>query len=69
MNKKFLFHFPNDIKELMRLAARIREKTGLRLSPGDVYRGDGKRFLRMNLACPRSQMLDGLSRLRRALGD
>ncbi len=51
------------------LAARIREKTGLRLSPGDVYRGNGKRFLRMNLACPRSQMLDGLSRLRRALGD
>lgn len=46
------------------LARRIREETGLRLSAGGVYRGNGQQFLRMNLACPRSRMQDGLQRLK-----
>ena len=46
------------------LARQIRAQAGLCLSPGNVYRGNGARFLRMNLACPRSRMLDGLQRLR-----
>ena len=46
------------------LARRIQAQAGLCLSPGNVYRGNGARFLRMNLACPRSRMLDGLQRLR-----
>lgn len=46
------------------LARQIRAQAGLCLSPGSVYRGNGARFLRMNLACPRSRMLDGLQRLR-----
>lgn len=46
------------------LAAFLRKKTGLILSAGSVYRGNGRQFLRMNLACPRSRMLDGLQRLR-----
>ena len=49
------------------LAARIREKTGLYLSDGAQYGGTGVRFLRMNLACPRSFVEDGLERLKRAV--
>ncbi|MTV82275.1 MalY/PatB family protein [Secundilactobacillus folii] len=46
-----------------RLGQLIREKTGLYLSEGSVYGGDGDQFLRMNLACPRQRVLDGLNRL------
>jgi len=49
------------------LAHKIREKTGLYLSDGVEYGGDGARFLRMNVACPRTTLLDGLERLKRAL--
>lgn len=49
------------------LAEAIREKTGLYLSEGCEYRGDGKDFLRMNLACPRSRLEDGLNRLKCAV--
>lgn len=49
------------------LALRIREETGLYLSEGCEYRGDGRNFLRMNLACPRSRLKDGLERLKRAI--
>lgn len=45
------------------LAEDIRRKTGLYLSEGCEYRGDGRNFLRMNLACPTSRLEDGLSRL------
>ncbi|MDO5154905.1 MAG: MalY/PatB family protein [Eubacteriales bacterium] len=49
------------------LAELIREKTGLYLSEGCEYRGDGRDFLRMNLACPRSRLEDGLQRLKCAI--
>lgn len=49
------------------LAHKIREKTGLYLSDGVEYGGDGARFLRMNVACPRTTLLDGLQRLKKAL--
>lgn len=49
------------------LATRIRKKTGLYLSEGCEYRGDGKHFLRMNLACPKTRLEDGLNRLKQAL--
>ena len=45
----------------------IRETTGLILSEGSSYGESGKAFLRMNLACPRSVLLDGLSRLIRGI--
>lgn len=44
-------------------AAALRRETGLYLSRGDVFGGDGRLFVRMNLACPKSVMLDGLERL------
>ncbi len=41
----------------------IREKTGLFVTSGDVYRNaDG--FMRVNIACPRSVLEDGLNRLK-----
>ena len=46
---------------------KIREKTGLYLSDGNVFGGDGKHFFRMNLACPRERMMDGLKRLSQAI--
>ena len=44
----------------------IRDESGLYLSDGNEYRnGDG--FLRMNLACPRERLEDGLLRLKRSI--
>ena len=40
----------------------IREKTGLILSSGKQYRGDGASFVRLNTACNRSRLEDGLQR-------
>ncbi|MCH5350819.1 MAG: pyridoxal phosphate-dependent aminotransferase [Clostridiales bacterium] len=44
------------------LTAFIREKTGLIVSSGKQYRGDGASFIRLNAACPRARLLDGLTR-------
>lgn len=46
------------------LARFLREKTGLYLSEGGQYRGNGNRFLRLNAGCPASVLADGLERLR-----
>jgi len=48
------------------LAREIRKKTGLYLSSGGAYRGNGGKFLRMNIACPKEVLKDGLERLKRA---
>ncbi len=50
-----------------RLAAEIRAKTGLYLSDGVQYGKGGETFLRMNIACPRARVLEGLERLYTAL--
>ena len=46
------------------LAGFIRAETGLYLSAGNEFGGNGPRFLRMNIACPRSVLNDGLRRLK-----
>lgn len=51
------------------LADIIRKKTGLYLSEGEEYRGNGVDFLRMNLACPRKRLEDGLCRLKQAVDE
>lgn len=51
------------------VAAFIREKTGLYLSAGNQYGGDGEAFLRMNIACPRSVLKEGLRRLKEGVLD
>ena len=44
------------------LCAFLRERTGLILSSGKQYRGDSAAFVRMNVACSRSRLCEGLSR-------
>ena len=51
--------FCNDTDEL---CAFIRNKTGLILSAGSIFRGDGKTFVRLNTACNREKLNDGLHR-------
>lgn len=45
----------------------IREKTGLYLSEGSQFGGDGKHFIRMNVAYPQSVLLDGLNRFKEGI--
>ena len=45
----------------------IRSETGLYLSCGNQYRGNGNKFVRLNVACPRSTLNDGLKRLKRGI--
>ena len=52
-----------------RLAEDIRKRTGLYLSAGSIYRGNGSAFLRMNVAYPRSLVEDGIGRLKEALDE
>lgn len=40
----------------------IKETTGLILCDGKEYGDNGKRFVRMNIACPQQRLLDGLDR-------
>ena len=47
-----------------KLADFLEKTTGLVLSPGSIYRGNGHDFLRMNLACPLTMVKDGLERLK-----
>lgn len=51
------------------LAAHIRRRTGLYLSAGEPFRAPQDTFLRLNLACPRATLRDGLCRLKRALDE
>lgn len=51
------------------LADSIRRKTGLFLSDGAQYGIGGERFLRMNIACPKGLLKDGLRRLISAISD
>ena len=48
-------------------AKEIRKKTGLYLSNGAQYGGVGTGFLRINLACPRAYVEDGMRRLQEAV--
>ncbi|MCI8493134.1 MULTISPECIES: MalY/PatB family protein [Anaerotruncus] len=50
-----------------KLAGFLRERTGLYLSEGAQYGKSGQQFLRMNIACPRSVLNDGLQRLEKGL--
>jgi cystathionine beta-lyase len=49
------------------LAKAIRKETGLYLSKGSQFGGNGADFLRMNIACPRQVLEDGLMRLKKGV--
>ena len=50
------------------LCASIREKTGLYLSAGDIFGGNGSRFIRWNYACPKTLLEDGIQRFVEGVG-
>ncbi|RHW47841.1 plastocyanin [Bombilactobacillus bombi] len=45
------------------LATQLQELEGLLLSPGNIYRGNGDNFLRMNIACSPEILQTGLQKL------
>lgn len=45
------------------LSAFIRKNTGLYMSPGLSYGKNGKAFIRLNIACPRCTVEEGMKRL------
>ena len=49
------------------IAKSIREKTGLFITAGSIYGQSGDHFLRMNIACPRQVVSDGMTRLRQGI--
>jgi cystathionine beta-lyase len=49
------------------LQAHLRKAAGLFVSPGSAYGEAGRGFLRINMACPRSMVQDGLERLRKGI--
>ena len=51
--------FTDDSKAL---CDHIRKTTGLFITAGSVYHGNGNKFVRINIACPRSVLADGLTR-------
>lgn len=57
----------NVIGNATELAAFIRKDSGLYLCAGREYGENGKDFLRMNIACPKKYVEDGLKRLCRSI--
>lgn len=55
------------IGDTSELCQYLRTETGLFLSAGMAYGGNGREFLRMNTACPRERLMDGLERLKRGI--
>ncbi len=45
----------------------LRSEVGLYLSKGSQYKGDGNKFLRVNIACTKSNLKEGLYRLQRGV--
>ena len=56
--------YTDDSGELQRF---LRKNAGLFVMPGREYAGNGNLFLRLNTACPRSMLEDGLNRLKAGL--
>ncbi|MCR5291994.1 MAG: pyridoxal phosphate-dependent aminotransferase [Eubacterium sp.] len=54
-------------KRGINLARLIRQETGLWITDGAAYGEAGRGYLRMNVACPRSYVEDGLDRLKRGI--
>lgn len=57
-------HYTHDSSEL---ASQIRAKTGLFVSSGKPFGGNGHHFLRVNIACPLAVVKEGMRRLQLAL--
>ncbi|MEI8598565.1 aminotransferase class I/II-fold pyridoxal phosphate-dependent enzyme [Vibrio sp. M60_M31a] len=62
-----------DCRQLDMPSEKIGEKLitegALMLNQGAVYGTQGEGYIRLNMACPRAQLLDGLKRIARVLGN
>ena len=45
----------------------LKEKTGLYLTSGEIYRGDGLKFMRMNVATQKERVIDAMERLKKGI--
>lgn len=54
----------NDTKSLCEF---IRKETGLYVSEGGIYGGNGNNFIRLNYACPKQRLEDGMQRLKKGI--
>ena len=61
------FDMRNIQKDRDDLASYIRKETGLWVSDGAAYGSTGKGFLRVNIACPRRLVEDGMKRLKQGI--
>lgn len=52
-------------RDAVKFAADLRKETGLFVSAGTPFGGNGSQFLRMNVACPEEYVRDGMERLAR----
>ena len=48
----------------LRFGKHLREKVKLTLSDGSIYGAAGEGFMRLNIACPRTRLLDALDRFK-----
>ena len=46
-----------------RFVEHLEKNAGLMLNSGKLFGGNGDKFVRINLACPRSLLEEGLNRL------
>lgn len=49
------------------VARRLLDEAGLLVNPGSMYGEAGTAFIRLNLACPRSRLVEGLEKLKSVL--
>lgn len=45
----------------------IRKETGLYVSEGAIFGGNGDKFIRINYACPKARLEDGIHRLKKGI--
>ncbi|MBT2649852.1 pyridoxal phosphate-dependent aminotransferase [Bacillus sp. ISL-34] len=53
--------------DTIKLCEFIRKETGLYVSEGAIFGGNGRNFIRVNFACPKERLEDGLQRLKKGL--
>ena len=56
-------------EDAAKLVHFIREYSGLYLTEGEEYGACGRSFIRMNTACPRERLMDGLQRLKASVNE
>lgn len=54
-------------EDAQKLCRFVRQDSGLYLTEGEEYGSCGRQFIRMNTACPRERLMDGLNRFKRSV--